>query len=145
MPTASDSRAVEPAPDEAEVRRLYRSRSDRVVAGVAGGLGEYLVIDPIWIRIGFVLLTIGGGAGVLIYLIMWLLVPQAPEGYEPPQTGARGSINGVAVIGLVFMIVGSIALVNTIAPSLGQYFWPVAFLAGGLALVIGGLNRDNAR
>lgn len=145
MPTASDSRMVETATETTEARRLYRSRTDRVVAGVAGGLGEYFAIDPIWVRIGFVLLTIGGGAGILIYLIMWLLVPQAPEGYQPPETGPKGSINGAAVVGLVFMIVGSIALVNTIAPSLGQYFWPVAFLAGGLALVIGGLNRDNAR
>jgi hypothetical protein len=41
--------------------------------------------------------------------------------------------------------VGAIALVNTIAPSLGQYFWPVALLLGGLALVMGGVNRDNDR
>lgn len=142
MPTASETQKVEPG-ESTEPRRLYRSNTDSVVAGVAGGLGEYFAIDPIWIRIGFVLLTIGGGAGVLIYLVMWLLVPKAPEGYQP-QAGAAGSLSGAAVIGLVFMIVGSIALVNTIAPSLGQYFWPVAFLAGGVVLVIGGLNRDSA-
>lgn len=145
MPTASEARPVEARPEESGARRLYRSRRERVIAGVSGGLGEYFGIDPVWIRIGFVLLTIGGGAGVLIYLIMWLLVPEAPEGYLPPEGARRGAINGAAVIGLVFMVVGSIALVNTIAPSLGQYFWPLAFLIGGLALVLGGLNRDNDR
>lgn len=145
MPTASETRPVETRPEESGARRLYRSRTEKVIGGVSGGLGEYLGIDPVWIRIGFVLLTIGGGAGVLIYLIMWLLVPEAPEGYKPPEGARSGAINGAAVIGLVFMVVGSIALVNTIAPTLGQYFWPLAFLIGGLALVLGGLNRDNDR
>lgn len=144
MPTASEFPQVETSAEQGAGRRLYRSNTDRVIAGVGGGLGEYLGIDPIWIRIGFVLLTVGGGAGILIYLIMWLLVPRAPEGYQPAE-GPSTSINGAAVIGLVFMVVGSIALVNTIAPSLGQYFWPVAFLLGGLALVLGGLNRDDDR
>ena len=145
MPTASETRPVEARPEESGARRLYRSNTDRVIAGVGGGLGEYFAIDPIWFRIGFVLLTIGGGAGVLIYLIMWLLVPQAPEGYQPSEGATSGTINGAAVIGLVFMVVGSIALVNTIAPALGQYFWPLAFVIGGLALVLGGLNRDSDR
>ncbi|CAN5789872.1 hypothetical protein BH23ACT5_BH23ACT5_22240 [soil metagenome] len=49
------------------------------------------------------------------------------------------------MVGVVFVAVGTIALVNTIAPTLGQYFWPVVFVIGGLALVAGGMNRDNAR
>lgn len=145
MPTASETRPIEARPEESGANRLYRSDTDHVIAGVSGGLGDYFAVDPIWFRIGFVLLTIGGGSGVLIYLIMWLLVPKAPEGYQPPAEGRGGSISGAAVIGLVFMIVGSIALVNTIAPSLGQYFWPLAFLFAGLALILGGLNRDNDR
>jgi len=47
------------------------------------------------------------------------------------------------VIGVVFMIVGTVALLNTIAPWMGQYMWPVVFVLGGLALLIGGLNRGN--
>lgn len=128
---------------EADVpRRLYRSNRDRMVAGIAGGLGEYFEFDPIWFRIGFVVLALGGGSGVLIYLIMWLVIPRAPEGYVA-SGAARGTLTGAAVIGVVFVIAGSVALVNTLSPSLGQYVWPVVLLLGGLALVLGGLRRDN--
>ncbi len=56
-------------------RKLYRSQTNRMVAGVCGGLGEYLSIDPVFIRLFFVLLTLGQGAGVLIYLILWFVLP----------------------------------------------------------------------
>lgn len=123
-------------------RRLYRSGRDRVLAGVAGGLGEYFDLDPVWFRIGFVVLALGGGSGILIYLLMWLLIPRAPEGLAAPET-VRGSLTGAAVVGVVFVIVGTIALVNTVSPWMGQYVWPVVLLLGGLALIIGGLNRDD--
>lgn len=122
-------------------RRLIRSNRDRMFAGVAGGLGEYFELDPIWFRIGFVVLALGGGSGVLIYLIMWLVIPRAPEGYVA-SGAARGTLTGAAVTGVVFVIAGSVALVNTLSPSLGQYVWPVVLLLGGLALVLGGLRRD---
>jgi lipopolysaccharide export LptBFGC system permease protein LptF len=54
-------------------------------------------------------------------------------------------VNGAAVVGVVFMIVGTIALVNTISPWMGQYVWPIVFVLGGLALLLGGLNRDTHR
>ncbi len=144
MKTTSEELEVDTARAPTTPKRLYRSRTDRVIGGVAGGLGDYLAIDPIWLRLGFVLLTVFGGSGVLLYLIMWLLVAEAPEGYQP--TGPRkGTVSGIAIVGVVLMVVGSIALANTIAPSLAQYFWPVALLLGGLVLVIGGFNSDDDR
>lgn len=140
MSTTSESLNNETRAEPVTQNRLYRSTSERVIAGVCGGLGEYFAVDPIWFRIGFVLLALGGGSGVLIYLLMWLIVPPQPEGYSP--SSVRGSVSGAVIIGAVFVFVGTIALVNTIAPSLGQYFWPVVLVVGGLALVMGGLNRD---
>ena len=125
-------------------RRLYRSRSDRMIAGVAGGLGEYFAVDPVWFRFAFVLLTFGGGAGLIIYLVMWIAIRQAPLGYEG-ATGAPARLSGTVVLGVALMAVGVIALLNTFAPSLGQFFWPTVLLLGGLALVMGGVNRDNDR
>jgi phage shock protein C len=58
---------------------LYRSRKDRKLAGVCGGLGEYFEVDPIIIRLLWVFLILAGGGGVLAYLIAWLVVPEAPE------------------------------------------------------------------
>ncbi len=62
-----------------EQRKLYRSRNEKMLAGVCGGLGEFTGIDPTLIRLGFVLLTILGGQGILLYLIMCVIVPPEPE------------------------------------------------------------------
>lgn len=55
--------------------RLYRSQTDRIIGGVCGGLGEYLRIDTTVIRLLFVLLALGSGVGLMVYLVMWLVVP----------------------------------------------------------------------
>ena len=58
--------------------RLYRSRSDRMIGGVCGGLGKYLNIDPTVVRLLFVALALLGGPGLVIYLIMLIVVPEDP-------------------------------------------------------------------
>jgi len=58
-------------------KRLFRSTNDRMLGGVCGGLGDYLGIDPTFIRIFFFIIIFGGGAGFWIYLLLWLLVPEA--------------------------------------------------------------------
>jgi phage shock protein PspC (stress-responsive transcriptional regulator) len=68
-----------------ETQKLYRSRDERMIGGVCGGLGEFFGIDPALIRILFVLLTIFGGSGVLVYLVMLFIVPEEPlEGTSSP-------------------------------------------------------------
>lgn len=61
-------------------KRLYRSTNDKMVAGVCGGIAEYFDIDATFVRIGFFLLLLPGGLpGVIPYLIMWVIVPEAPS------------------------------------------------------------------
>ncbi|MBI2022287.1 PspC domain-containing protein [Candidatus Daviesbacteria bacterium] len=62
--------------------RLYRSETNRIIAGVCGGLGEYFNIDPTIIRIIFVLMTVFGGSGILIYIILWLVTPSESSGRD---------------------------------------------------------------
>ena len=59
-----------------ETKRLTRSRNDRMIAGVAGGLAAYLGVDPLFVRLGFLFLTLLNGIGGLLYLALWLLVPR---------------------------------------------------------------------
>ena len=59
--------------------RLRRSRSDRIVAGVSGGIGRQLGIDPVVLRLAFVVLAAGGGFGVLLYLVCWLVGTEAED------------------------------------------------------------------
>jgi phage shock protein C len=66
-------------------RKLYRSQTNRQVAGVAGGLAEYLNVDPTLIRVLFIAFAVAGGAGLVMYVAMWIIVPEADE--EPPPTG----------------------------------------------------------
>jgi phage shock protein C len=69
-----------------EPRKLYRSRTQRMVAGVCGGLAEYFNLDTTVIRVLFLVLTLFGGSGLVIYLVMWILVPDASK--VPPTTSA---------------------------------------------------------
>jgi phage shock protein C len=64
-------------------RKLYRSRTDSRIAGVCGGLGEYLDVDPTLVRLIFVLLALTGGHGVLLYIILWLIVPYPAQTLAP--------------------------------------------------------------
>lgn len=60
-------------------RRLYRSRKQKMIAGVCGGLGEHFGIDPTWIRLLFVLMFFALGSALLIYVILWIIIPLEPE------------------------------------------------------------------
>lgn len=65
-----------------EPKRLYRSRNDKILAGICGGIGKYLDIDPIIIRLIFIVLLFTVGSGILIYLFAWILIPLEPEDAE---------------------------------------------------------------
>jgi phage shock protein PspC (stress-responsive transcriptional regulator) len=73
VPLKSDSPA-----DQAMRARMHLSSSDRKIAGVCGGLGEYFVLDSVFFRVGFVVLAFTCGVGVILYFVLWLLVPRAP-------------------------------------------------------------------
>jgi len=60
-------------------RKLWRSRTDRKIAGVCGGLGDYFQVDSLWMRLLFILFFLVGGSALLVYLVMWLIVPYEPE------------------------------------------------------------------
>ena len=75
--------------------RLYRSQTDRVIAGVAGGLAAWLRIDPSIVRVGWVVLAVlTGGIFLLVYIVMMIVVPLAPDGWVPspgpPPGGSWG-------------------------------------------------------
>ena len=58
------------------VRRLHLSDSDRKIMGVCGGLGEWAEIDPVLFRVAFILLALVCGLGILVYIVLWLLIPR---------------------------------------------------------------------
>jgi phage shock protein C len=64
---------------EKEIKRLYRSRENRVIAGVCGGLGEYFNVDPVLVRLLWIGFSLMWGIGVLIYLVAWIIIPENPK------------------------------------------------------------------
>ena len=83
-----------------DTKRIFRSRNDRMIGGVAGGLAAYFNIDPLFIRLGFALLGLMNGVGIGLYLILWLLLPneesttadsraQVRENVEEMRTAAQ--------------------------------------------------------
>ena len=81
-------------------RRLYRSRRERMIGGVCGGLADYFGIDPVIVRIIAVALVFAGGAGILAYLAAWLLVPEesADGASEPGAAGRTATIAGAVLL-----------------------------------------------
>ena len=59
-------------------KRLYRARSDRKLAGVCAGIADYFGWDPTLVRVGWIVLTLMGGSGILLYLLLWMVMPEAP-------------------------------------------------------------------
>ena len=59
-----------------QIKRLYRSKTNRVIGGVCGGMGEYFGIDPTIIRLIWVILALMGGTGIIAYIIAWIIIPE---------------------------------------------------------------------
>lgn len=85
---------------------LYRSTDQRIIAGVAGGLGERFGVDPVLVRIAFALLSLSGLAGAVLYAVLWVLVPEAEGGskaFLPPRT-QRAVAMGMIVLGVMILL-----------------------------------------
>ncbi|MBP7228150.1 MAG: PspC domain-containing protein [Longilinea sp.] len=67
-----------------QTQRLMRSRNDQMIGGVCAGLANYFVLDPTLVRLIFVLMLLFGGHGLLIYLILWVVMPLEGEHTNPP-------------------------------------------------------------
>jgi phage shock protein C len=65
--------------------KLYRSQNDRMIAGVCGGLAEFFGLDVSLVRLLAVIMALLGGHGILVYLILWIIVPNAPAAYPATQ------------------------------------------------------------
>jgi phage shock protein PspC (stress-responsive transcriptional regulator) len=89
--------------NERAPRRLLRSTSDRMLWGVAGGLGEYLRIDATWVRLGFAAATIFGGLGVIAYLVMAVVVPE-DDGSGQPSESRRPPTWAIILLAIAVLI-----------------------------------------
>ena len=129
------------------MKRLYRSRKDRVISGICGGIGEYLNVDPVLVRVVAVLLIFTGGVGIVAYIAGILIIPEQPEteiqsgkddegdrdnreetSPSEAQNGSRRtpSHSGSLLFGLILVIIGAFFLLRNI-PFLNHYYWWIRY------------------
>lgn len=128
-----------------------------MVAGVCGGIAEYLNVDPTLVRLGFVLLAFAGGSAILLYIVLAIVVPRAPTGALPktvPATQLNVGALILLLIGLGLVGFGASSALEQVAPGLWPWwnFWPFIqmssrlFWAGllvtvGLLIIASALKR----
>jgi len=125
--------------------KLYRSRSQKMIAGVCGGIAEYFNIDVTLIRLIWALVSIPSfGTGILVYIIASIIIPERPYGQEynaefihDSQPIDKSKI--MVIAGAVLIIIGIIALISGLFPFLWRLirnaFWPMVIIIIGIALI----------
>jgi phage shock protein C len=143
-------------------RRLYRSQTESILGGVAGGVAEYFDQDPAIVRAVWALLAlITGGAFLILYIVMWVIVPLPPESGEAPAAGPsaeggapawnaqprppRRSGSGSWLLGLVLIGLGLYFLAREYLPNINfDRLWPLGLVVLGLILLYGAIRRRPA-
>lgn len=129
-----------PPQHPAAPKKLYRSRENRVVKGVAGGVAEYFGVDPVLVRLGFLLLFTMGGLGFFAYAIAVLLVPKRPKNLPHPVTPTTAGFDGLRHRSLgvwVLVGVGVAVLADRLNLNIvGDRLWPLLLIGGGLIVLM---------
>ncbi len=150
-------------------KKLYRSVTDKMLGGVCGGLAEYFEIDPVIVRLIFVLAVIFGGSGILAYIILWIIIPQKPYIITPfnqnnqttPDSGGTSeekktenqnfTMNASLenkeskksiYAGAFLILLGGIFLLDNFVPrfDFGD-FWPLILIGIGIAIILNARNK----
>ena len=153
-----------------EMKHLYRSDQDKVIAGVCGGLAIYFGRDPLFFRLLFIILTLATGVGVALYLLLWLVLPTAQQafaqqeqvmrenlgemrerarelGLETRNSFARARRTGspddiLILVGAILVGFGLLLLFRNIGLlAWVRYLWPLALVALGVAILINNLRE----
>lgn len=148
------------------MKRLYRSRTNKVIAGVCGGLGKYLDIDPTILRILFLASIFLGGAGFILYIIAWIVVPEEPLKPQKPQAEAvdvkveevKGTNANTAetetsdkpsqtnlklLFAAILVIVGILLILGSAFPFVFSWAFSLKTIFGILLVIIGGILLMN--
>ncbi len=139
----------------AEGKKLCRRRNGRLLGGVCVGIGDYLAVDPVLVRLAFVVLALVNGLGVLLYLILWAVMPdEAAPALSGEQLlranlnemraqarhfiqSVRSSSQDTVIIGLILMTLGLLFLLDNFVPWITPaMLWPIALIAVGVYILL---------
>src|SRR5688500_16390494 len=117
------------APTGVASRRLERPHDGRMLSGAAVGIARHVNVDPILIRLGFIVGVFAGGFGIVAYLAAWLLIPE--EGRERPMLHTDSGGRVAVVTGVVLIVIGALAAADEIFGGWGGDLVWCAALVGG--------------
>lgn len=143
------------------MKRLYRSRTDRIISGVCGGIAKMLGIDPVIIRVLWVVLMFTFGFGILAYIIAWVIIPTEPldvtdsqsniskegrvnifETGTQPDQNIQVTKNMTLIVGIAILILGLITLGTSLFGVTGWFigmiskiFWPSILIVAGAVII----------
>jgi phage shock protein C len=119
---------------------MVRSETDRMIAGVCGGLAAYLGVDPVLVRLAFVILFLASGIGLAIYAILWIVVP-TPSRVQPEirlmdemnddPSALKTRYSPAATVGVLLILFGAFFLLSQIGGVPG-YIWPIILIGAGV-------------
>ncbi len=110
---------------------------DRVLAGVGGGLATYMEVDPVWVRLGFVVGTLFWGVGMIVYALLWITLPEQPEEDGAASGPPLATVNPRAVAGILLLTVGLLVLIWNFLSFLSlKFVVPVLLVGLGLFLLL---------
>jgi phage shock protein C len=136
--------------------KLYRSLENRMIGGVCGGLGTFLNIDPVFIRLLFVLLLFGSEFGLILYVLLWIIIPEEGRSYGFKDDSLGDKVRSMGddiqqavtqphpqaglILGLGLIVVGGLMFIERMNFVWLEWFdvdllWPVLLIVGGLALL----------
>jgi phage shock protein C len=125
-------------------KHLYRSRQNRILGGVCGGIAEYFGLDPTLVRIITVLLMLLPGIGVLTYVILWIVIPARPIGEEIEEPSKPLSSTNRYLPGIILIAFGLLLLFREyVFHFTWSDFWPLVLIVLGVALIIAGNARSS--
>ncbi len=133
--------------------KLTRSESDKMIAGVCGGLATYIGVDPVIVRLLFLLLAFASGIGLFLYMVLWFVMPEENledsiylDGEPAPQTNPEDQSTQMRTIGTLLLLFGGffllqqIGIFNWISAGI---FWPVVLIGvGGYLLVLRNRSQE---
>jgi len=143
-------------------KKLYRSRKDQIIGGVCGGIAEYFGIDSTLVRLAFVLFALIEGAGIIAYIIAWIIIPESPQSgqskgeeevydvelnkedeegeyqasTEEPEEEKKNKEQRKRILGLILVALGIFFILDNWIPGFyWRRFWPVILIVLGVVLI----------
>ncbi len=152
-----------------EEKKLYRSNTIRTIGGVAGGLAEHFTIDPVLVRVAFVLAALFGGGGVIIYIILWIVIPEKPVNINSTSNENKNSesidseinnsynmennfdqkkekrnYHGNLTGGLILITLGILFLIDRFVPQINfGDLWPIILIVIGITILMRNFSKKN--